>query len=228
VVVSSPHLAAAGAAWTPGPTVGGWIAPRLGPFGPSVGHAVPLGYEAYAVVPIVPREDGEPEETLGALDPLLEVLAPFTGGQPVHTAMWDGWGWWHPTGTAPRPAGVGVHWDPDGPQPSPEELARLRAEAQAEVARDMVEVPDVAPLDLPHRRYHVWTGPLRSAAALRSWLHNPPSLIWPRDRSWFVGIPIYTFEIAVGGASPVIDAILAERELNARRVGTDDVLDGDD
>ena len=33
--------------------------------------------------------------TLGprALGPLLNVLAPFTGGQDCHHALWEGWGW---------------------------------------------------------------------------------------------------------------------------------------
>lgn len=95
MTVSTRQLAAAGATWVDGPEVGGWIAERLGPFGPSVGHAVPLGYAAYAVVPIVPDDDGEPVETLGALEPVLGGLAAFTQEQPVHTAMWDGWGWWY-------------------------------------------------------------------------------------------------------------------------------------
>jgi hypothetical protein len=79
MTVSSRHLAAAGATWVDGPEVGGWIAERLGPFGPSVGHAAPLGYAAYAVVPIVPEDDGEPFETLGALGPVLDDLEAFTG-----------------------------------------------------------------------------------------------------------------------------------------------------
>lgn len=168
----------------------------------------------------------EPEETLGSLDPVLAMVAGCTGDQPVHTGIWDGWGWFYPTGTTPRPTGVGVCWD--GPRPSPEELQRARVEARADVARDMVEIPDVEPLDLPHRRYYVWTGPLQSVTAFRAWLHDPPSLIWPQDRSWFVGIPAYSAQIAVGGASPAVDAIVAEQKLNARRVDVAYELDIDD
>ena len=32
----------------------------------------------------------------------------------------------------------------------------------------------------------------------RAMPHSPPSLIWPTDRAWFIGIPIYTAEIAIG------------------------------
>jgi hypothetical protein len=58
--------------------------------------------------------------------------------------------------------------------------------------------------------------------------HDPPSLVWPEDRSWFVGVPIYTNEIAVAGTTVVIDALMADPQLSARRVTPDDVLDTDD
>ena len=110
VTVVSPHLVAFDAAWDDGPDAGGWIADRLGPFGASVGHAAPLGYPAYAVVPI-PFDD-ESETDLGpltAIEALLDVLGPFTGNQPVHCGMWEGWAWWYDTGADPRTAaGMGV------------------------------------------------------------------------------------------------------------------------
>jgi hypothetical protein len=159
---------------------------------------------------------------------VLSRLDAVTGDQSVYTAMWDGWGWWYQTGTTPRPGGVGVFWDEEGPEPSRDEIERARADARDEVARDMVEYPDVAPLDLPNRRYYVWTGPLLSATAFHARLHDPPSLIWPRDRSWFVGIPIYTFEIVIAGSSSMVDAVLDDSKLDARRVGSDYELEGDD
>ena len=198
VTVVSPHLTAVGATWDEGPEAGRWIAERLGPFGPSLGHAVPLGYAAHAVAPI--PFDGDAEDVahvgpLAILDILLDLLGPFTGDQPVHSGMWDGWG--------------SFFWDAVGPDPG-------------------VERPDAEPLELPHRQYHLWTGPLRSATAFR---HEPfvqPSLIWPEDRAWFVGVPIYTNEITVAGPRAVIDAILGDPRLDARRATPADVLDGDD
>ena len=92
----------------------------------------------------------------------------------------------------------------------------------------MVEFPDVTPLELPARRYYAWTGPLQSATAFREWLHSPPSLIWPTDRAWFIGIPIHTAEIAVGGSVAMIDAIISDPVIDARRVSTDYELDIDD
>jgi hypothetical protein len=55
-----------------------------------------------------------------------------------------------------------------------------------------------------------------------------PSLIWPDVRSWFIGAPIYTNEIAVAGPTGVIDAVLADPLLLARTATRDEELDIDD
>lgn len=225
--VVSPYLAAAGAAWVDGPSVGGWIAERLGEFGPAVDHAVPKGYAAYAVVPIA-WDEHEDNAPVVVLDDLYDVLEPFTGEHAVYSGMWDGWGWMYETGGQPNTGGVGVWWDPDGDRPTQEEIERIRAEGRAQVAAEAVECPDADPLRLPHRDYYVWTGPLRSASALRHHAYSRPSLIWPEDRSWFVGAPIYTNEIAIGGPAEVIAAVLADARLNARPTTLDYELDIDD
>ena len=230
VTVVSWHLLAAGAAWDEGPEAGAWIAERLGEFGPSVGHAVPSGYSAYAIVPIQwddDDEDGRAPAT--ALDALLDVLEPFTGDRSVHCGIWPGFGWMYEFGDDPREnTGVGVYWSPDEPRPTQAEIDRLRAEGIEAVAAQRVESPDAETLNLPYREYHLWTGPLRSALAFRHEAWSPPSLIWPDDRSWFVGAPIYTNEIAVAGPSDVIDAVLADPRLLARTTTLDEELDIDD
>jgi hypothetical protein len=48
------------------------------------------------------------------------------------------------------------------------------------------------------------------------------------DPTWFVGAPIYTDEFAVGGPDALVDAIIADARLNARRATPDDILHGDD
>jgi len=231
VTVVSPHLVAVDAAWDDGPDAGAWIASRLGPFGASVGHAVPLGYPAYAVVRIAPDDLHTEFECLPALEILLDVLSRFSGEQAVHCGTWEGWGWWYDTGADPRMAagmGVGVAWPEGADRPAQEEIDRALATAREELAAERVECPDVEPLDLPYRRYYLWTGPLRSATGFRHQPHDPPSLIWPEDRSWFVGVPIYTTEIAVGGTTVVVDAVIADPRLNAHLATPDDVLDIDD
>jgi hypothetical protein len=232
VTVVSPHLLAVDAAWDDGPDAGAWIADRLGPFGAEVGHAVPLGYEAYAVVPVPPDDDYPHVErdSLAVIEVLLDALSPFTGHQPVHFGIWEGWGWWYDTGEDPRTAAgmsLLVLWD-GGDDRSAQERDRALAEAREEFAAGRVEYPDVEPLDLPHRRYYLWAGGLRSVMAFGHEPDNPPSLIWPEDRSWFVGAPIYTHEIAVAGTTVAIDAVVDDPRLNARRATPDDVLDIDD
>jgi hypothetical protein len=115
VTVVSPRLLAVDAEWDDDAGAGAWIADRLGPFGPSVGHAVPLGYAASAGVPIPPED--EPWDNRGSVpvvEAIADVLDPFTGDQPVHFGMWDGWSWWYDTGTDPRTAAA----SPEAPKPS--------------------------------------------------------------------------------------------------------------
>ncbi|UZN03898.1 hypothetical protein [Cellulomonas sp. S1-8] len=223
----SPYLVAAGAAWDDGPDAGAWIAAGLGPFGASIGHAVPHGYAAYAVVTF--RQADDPGETLDDADVLalvLDVLADATGDQPVHCGLWEGWGFLYDHGADPRGApgmGAFVAWDGDG-VPDPAERERALAEAREALALRRVERPAAGRLHLPHRAYHLWTGPLRAALALRH--EAVPSLVWPDDRSWFVGVPIYTREIAVGAAADVVDALVVRA--SARRATLDELLDSDD
>ena len=230
VTVVSRHLLAVGAAWDEGPAAGEWISERLGPFGASVGHAVPSGYPAYAIVPIQWDEnDEEGREPATAFDALLDVLEPFTGDQSVHAGIWPGFGWMYETGGDPRAnTGVGVYWSPDEPRPTQEEIDRIRAEGIEAVAAQRVESPDAETLNLPWREYYLWTGPLRSALAFGHEPSSLPSLVWPDDRSWFVGAPIYTNEIAVAGPTNVIDAVLADPRLLARTTTPDEALDIDD
>jgi len=221
----------AGASWDEGPAAGAWIGARLGEFGASVGHAVPTGYDAYAVVPLAsPPEHPDQLDAHATLARVLDVLAPSTGEQSVHCGLWEGFGFLYDHGADPRYApgmGAGVGWAPDEPRPDAAELERARAAAREAMVSRRVERPAAEPLHLPHRAYHLWTGPLRAALALAE-LGDPPSFVWPDDRTWCVGVPIYTREIAVGGPAHVVDALLADTALGARRAAPDDLLDIDD
>jgi hypothetical protein len=231
VKVVSPHLAAVGAAWDDGPAAGEWIARRLGPFGPSVGHAVPHGYPAYAIVEIPWDAEAEVPDPAVTFDALFDVLEPFSGDQAVHSGIWPGFGFMYATGEDPRTApgrGVILAWPPDEPQPSQDEIDRELAAARERMASERVECPDAEPLRLPHRDYYLWSGPLRSAMAFRRESNSPPSLIWPDDRSWVVGTPIYSNEIAVAGSGEVVDSVLGHAQLSTRRATPEDDLDIDD
>lgn len=240
----SDDLARAGARWDDDPSAGEWILPLLGEFGPTVGAIVPPVYDAYAVVPF-PLDDDRPEERdvvpEGAYErfaTLLEVLGPGTGNQAVHVGLWEGWGFLYDHGEDPATApGMGAllavedrpRWWQRGRQARAvrEETRRALAVARAGLADRRVERPAAAPLDYPHRARYLWTGPLGSALALRR--HDfLPSVVWPDDRSWFVGIPEYTREAALGGAADLVAAVLADPRLGARTAGPGTELDIDD
>ncbi|WP_425956172.1 hypothetical protein [Xylanimonas sp. McL0601] len=237
-MTDDPRLSAAGARWDDDAAAGSWVESRLGPFGPSVGHAVPHGYDAYAVVPVPRPTDDVPDTgprfagttSLSVLMDVLRVLATRTGGQEVHCALWDGWGFLYDAGddprTAPGMAGLRVAETGTVEHGTVEHGAASDAMGLLRVQR-----PATPPLKLPHRRYHLWTGPWRSAGALAHERGCPPSFVWPEDRTWFVGAPIYTEEIAVAGTTAMVDAVLADpalRGFGARRAGVDDVLVIDD
>lgn len=233
----SDALARAGATWDADPSAGAWIAPLLGEFGSTIAAGVPRGYAAHAVVPTEGDGPYTPSESMDWLDALLDVLEPFTGDQRVHCALWEGWGWLYDHGVDPRRApGMSAFallaesvpwWDVRGRVRA--RAARRSAQARAEdrLADRRVERPAARPLEHPGRSYYLWTGPLRAVTALHDW-PDPPSLVWPDDRSWFLSVPEYTREAAVAGAPELISAVLADQRLRAQPATPDTVLDIDD
>lgn len=98
------------------------------------------------------------------------------------------------------------------------------------MALNRVARSNTAPLRLPQRNYLVWSGPLSSTLALRH-TGDIPSMIWPDDRSWFIGAPIYTCEIVFGADDRIVRAVVetpAIRALRARRAERDDKRHIDD
>ncbi|MHA7134667.1 hypothetical protein [Oerskovia turbata] len=229
-----------GAGWDDDASAGAWIRPRLGTWG-TVGACVPSGYAACARVPNVPgwaeEDEGMGSLYLGAgpdaagpeqMDLLLEVLAPFTGEQMCHFAVWTGYGWLYDHGTRPEDstsfAVLSYAIDDVGEADAPGSsfaLAQARAQAEAQEralrAARQVERPAAPMLSLPHRDYHLWHGPLGEAAAFAS-LHQSPTLWWPEDRSWFVCTELDTIATDLGGSEELVEALLAVPGLGASRV----------
>lgn len=224
-------LARAGARWDDDPGAGEWVAPLLGEFGPTLGHAVPQAYAAYAVVPLPRDDDGDLDlDAIPArLDALLEVLDPWTARATLHGTLWEGWASLYDQGGGVRSSGTAVMlaWDREGPDPTAEELAEARREAERELLDRLVARPTADRLRLPHRNYHLWTGSRRSVAALLG-LVELPSHVWPEHRRWFLGLPIYTAEVALGGPAELVGAVLADARLEAREATPSTVLDIDD
>ncbi len=154
-------------------------------------------------------------EQLGAL---LEVLAAHTGGPgaEVVAAVWEGWGWVDGRGVSMLTLGGTA--GPAHPAPA-----------------FPPEVLDAPRLELPHRAYLLFRGPLGAVlpwctdGALGSW-DQTPSLLWAADRSWCAATEIDLDSTVLGGTRELVDAVLAHPVLEALEVADDDSLmaDGDD
>jgi hypothetical protein len=73
-------------------------------------------------------------------------------------------------------------------------------------------------LELPHRRHHVFAGPIQAARTSFSDIdfdHLSANLWWPADRAWCVATEIDAAWTYVGGTRPLIDALLADPRLEA-------------
>jgi hypothetical protein len=73
-------------------------------------------------------------------------------------------------------------------------------------------------LDLPHRRYHVFAGPIEAARTSYSVIlfsHQSANLWWPADRAWCVATEVDSAWTYVGGTRAVVDALLADPRLDA-------------
>lgn len=71
-------------------------------------------------------------------------------------------------------------------------------------------------LDLPHRRYHIFTGPLEGARTSFSYIpfrHQSANLWWPSDHAWCVATEVDLAWTYVGGARRDIDRLLADPRL---------------
>jgi len=204
-------------AWDDDASAGGWIAGRLGRWGTPAG-IVPAGYPAGAAV----RNDAVDERggsygTLLAggadrpdrLDDLLAALAPVSGDQRYHFALWTGFGDLYDRGTDPlasRSIGVTIAVGPDDPPLGAAERRARAAEYQQSV---MIERPVAPMLELPGRDYHLWHGPLGAARAMERADHSP-NLMWPEDRSWFVVSEIDWLVTVVAGSRSLIGRLLAD------------------
>lgn len=87
----------------------------------------------------------------------------------------------------------------------------------------------------PERDYLLFTGPLEAATAMGRWLTpdwfdaQSPNLFWPADHSWCVATEVDFDSTLVAGSTALVDAVLADPDLEAYPVDTGDTLtiDGD-
>jgi hypothetical protein len=146
----------------------------------------PPGYEAYARLQLAPADDDSDDDD-SDVDLALATAQTLRRVLPRHTATPDDcfFGQWEGSG-----------WDP------PLEPARPTFPDRA-----------VAPGGLADRRYHLFAGTLEDSSAWDG--GDPPHLMWPADRAWFVTKDVDPDWVGVGGTSALIDELLAIEGLDA-------------
>lgn len=236
--------------WASDPGAAEWIRARLAPFGQNtITSVVPGGFEAYArvlhpvetdpfgVTPVVRWADvarwsglpmtpgaqfyeiaipaGVPEGpapgagshpwegTLCRDDTaaLIDLLRGSAGDGRCWFALWEGYGWDSATMLT---LGGGKSETTRLPDPIPR------------------EVRDGPQVELPSRRYLLYSGDLDGALAWVPSQHQTPNLWWPDDRSWCVASEIDLPWTYIGGPRPVIDRILADERIEALPAEPDD------
>jgi hypothetical protein len=221
-------------------SVGGWIAPRLGPFGGWVGSVAPRDYPEYARV-LHPARDAQDHPTRWAdvcaatgqrPHPLMQwhAIARMTQAQVEirSTALTERMLW---PGVEPTVGNL----EPDALRALCEVLGRYTAHDQGclfALWEGWGWNHGGPRLRHPGRDYLLFTGPLPAALDFgdsRGIWSQSPNLFWPSDRSWFVATEIDFDSTIVAGGAELIAAILADPTLEAWRVDPDDSLahDGD-
>ena len=98
----------------------------------------------------------------------------------------------------------------------------IRPDLGRGVGAGTTHFPDTARPD--RRRERVWLG-----VAKRGFAQQPPALIWPADRAWFVAGDVDLDSTYVGGTAALITALLGHPGLEGWAVdATDDVSLGSD
>jgi hypothetical protein len=179
--------------------VAGWIGPRLHPFGQDVGAVIPTGFEAYARLPVARR------------DLIVAVLEKHTSTPDLcWLCLWDGYGYDNAVSLSSWREGEETRHPKRPPRFSTRVHRKPRHDGRARVR-------------LPHRDYFLYRG---STAEATGW-SDGPNLWWPDDRAWCVASEIDLVRTYVGGAAALIDAVLADPEVNASPAAVDEPLTPD-
>lgn len=215
-----------------------WIEPRLAPFGGSVGSVVPTGFEAYARVlhPVALHTAHASlrwAEVARLTGRKLHARAQFwcIAGRAALDAADSGW-----QEGAPRPGELDR-------ETQTELIATLAAcdlggaggECIAAVwdgwgfMRRSSTIEQAPRAHLPHRDYVLFRGALGEIPALglvgpRQFIHFTPALLWAAEASWCVATEIDFDSTLVGGSRTLIDAVVANAELEAFEVEPVDSL----
>lgn len=204
----------------------GWIRVHRRPFDDySVGSLVPVVFERYARV-LHPAWAGPNQRVR------WDAVAAWSGRTIHALAQWE---------FLSRPLGEvapGCPFDrpPEDGRLPPQELAILCDVLAAYTSTPdlcsigvwegygWLEMADPSPgpeLRLDQRTFLVRQGPIENARLVgwRSWdgtfISEPPTLIWPSDRAWFLAGDVDLDSTYIGGSAALVTAILAQPGLEA-------------
>jgi hypothetical protein len=85
---------------------------------------------------------------------------------------------------------------------------------------------------MPHRTYYLLSGPVAAATQIRDpsrrsdWLR--PDLIWPADRSWFVGTDVDFWSLYVGGDHDFLSDLVRSAPTSTEFVPPEQELERED
>lgn len=200
------------------PSAVDWLRASLITFGESVASFLPGHFEAYARIyhpfgygnGTGPRAPSWRELSAAAG---IELRDPATAGAFADSG-WEGEQAW--TGSLP-PGVIGPLVEHLGrATTTPDRCFFAVWEGFADSPVPLTLEPT---LELPHRRYHVFAGPIEGAhTGLSSCLiigHQSPNLWWPADQVWCVATEIYFAWTYVGGTRACIKGLLADPRLDA-------------
>jgi hypothetical protein len=183
-----------------------WIGPRLHPFNSyDAGSVIPTGFDAYARLDH-DREGVLPEAVARAL---VGVLSAQTSNRdPLWLAMWEGYGYMY-AGNSFATLTATRLFVPEGDEPGPSPIVWRRPPSRHK---------GTPRLRLPGRAYLLYRG---SLAQVPGWMEGP-NLWWPADLAWCVASEIDLPWTFVGGSTDLIEAVLGDQDLNARRTSVDE------
>jgi hypothetical protein len=214
-----------------------WIAERRRPFDDyAVGSLVPVVFEAYARV-LHPA--WAPSARKGT--PVRwDVVAAWSGRTMHPLAQWESLS--HPVASADAVAPFAAPPDTNGLDPDGLDALCDVLAAHTRTPDDCfigvwegygwpVEAwagPDV--LDLENRGYLVRRGPLSLALDI-GWapspgrrLAEPPNIVWPADRAWFVAADTDLDSTYLGGSATLIESLLEHGGLEVWPVAATDLI----
>ena len=126
-------------------------------------------------------------------------------------AVWDGWGWEHPGGTAV-----------------------LRSSNSGEPLSPLEMAPNEWQLDLtgptfalPGRQYRLFGGPVAAATRIGQWVTadwfdpQSPSIFWPEDHRWCVATEVDADTTLIGGSRELIEEVINSQLLEALPIARD-------